>query len=61
MHDAITQKVCFSLSRLVEIGTFNKVDAPIMRRPVIHTNKCGSFQLLGQCVEPDEIYHQFKK
>ena len=37
-----------------------KVDAPIMSRPVlwvIHTNKCGSVQLLGQCIVPYETYH----
>ena len=32
-----------------------KVDTPIMSQPVlwvIHTNKCGSIQLLGQCIVP---------
>ena len=31
---------------------YHKVDAPIMSQPVlwvIHANKCGSVQLLGQC------------
>ena len=39
----------------------SKVDAPIMSQPVlrvIHTNKCGSVQLLGQCSVPYETYHQ---
>ena len=38
----------------------NRVDAPIMSQPVlwvIHTNKCESVQLLGQCNIPCEIYY----
>ena len=38
----------------------NKVDACIMSQYmlwVIHTNKCGSIQLLGQYSVPYEIYH----
>ena len=37
-----------------------KVHARILSQPVlwvIHTNKCGSIQLLGQCIVPYEIYH----
>ena len=38
------------------------VHARILSQPilwVIHTNKCGSIQLLGQCIVPYEIYHPY--
>ena len=41
-------------------GAKSKVDAPIMGQLVlwvIHTYKCGSVQLLGQCNMPSEIFH----
>ena len=61
MHDEMIEMAQASSQNYGDDNEYTcRVDASIMSRHVlwvIHTNKCGSVQLLGQCIVPYEIYH----
>ena len=60
----IMQPMGLLLYRIVLCAWLCKVHARILSQPilwVIHTNKHGSIQLLGQCIVPYEIYHPISR